>query len=155
MPPEITRCRKGWELKAGDMWSIGVIAYILLCGKPPFVGKSTKAILKAIGTQPLKWPDENEIPISRRCKQFIGHLCTKVPNRRATASQALNNSWILDREHNATFGNGTNGESGKGGEQSIERTGSGRNRQLLSNMEDFHNAGMLINYNVFIFILCI
>ena len=43
--PEILEGTYGIEV---DMWSLGVILYILLCGVPPFGGKSHKHILKKV-----------------------------------------------------------------------------------------------------------
>ena len=45
MAPEVCRERQGWEVKMSDMWSIGVIAFILLTGKAPFMGNNVTNII--------------------------------------------------------------------------------------------------------------
>ena len=42
LAPEAIRTRQGWELKKSDMWTIGVIAYVLVTGRPPFWGRENK-----------------------------------------------------------------------------------------------------------------
>merc|ERR1719362_734011 len=46
--PEIIRPRTGEELKKSDLWSVGVIAYLLVCGQLPFTGESQSEILANI-----------------------------------------------------------------------------------------------------------
>ena len=129
LPPEITRFRHGWELKLGDAWSIGVIAYVLLTGKPPFLGKSVKETIHIIGTKPLRWPNPKKIPLSTNCKTFIKRLLTKVPRSRSTIAQALEHPWIVDNKNNPNVG-AANLLSG----------------ELLTNIADFNNAGMYVLY---------
>eukprot|EP00494_Astrolonche_serrata_P024941 UN25201 len=61
LPPEIVRNRKGWELKRSDMWSIGVIAYVLMTGRPPFYAGNHKEILRKILNSSLKFPRKPEL----------------------------------------------------------------------------------------------
>ena len=176
MPPEFTRARSGRELKAGDMWSIGIIAYILLCGKAPFTGRTREEILTQIGKKKIEWPSsdghESRITISQDCKGFIDHLCAKVPTKRATASQALANTWITktevttaDRinsvkpETGAELALSTSPKRGTIGVNTVDAHIAGglgltvaaslpvqprtHTKQLLSNMENFHNSGVL------------
>ena len=149
MPPEIVRPRTGKELKAGDVWSIGVIAYVLVCGKVPFEvkkpkgngkgkgkGKKSKAdkmaqqqqmlmaTLKNIGTSSHIWP--SNINISNRCKDFVNGLLTKVPRSRTTAESALKHPWIIDNRNNP-------GDNSKAA-----------NNTLLANIENFQNAGLFV-----------
>lgn len=71
------------------MWSIGVIAYILLCGSRPFWARTESGIFKAVlKTEPsfeeAPWPS-----LSSDARDFVKRLLNKDYRRRMTASQAL------------------------------------------------------------------
>lgn len=93
LAPECVRHRSGWELYKSDMWAIGVIAYVLLTGRPPFWGRNNREILGRITRAQVHWP--NDVKLSRACKNFIMALLQKDPRRRLSAKEALNHVWIL------------------------------------------------------------
>ncbi|KAI1287431.1 Calcium/calmodulin-dependent protein kinase type 1 [Halotydeus destructor] len=80
--------------KAVDVWSIGVIAYILLCGYPPFYDECDANLFGQI----LKGDFEFDSPywddISDSAKEFIKHLICVDPQKRYTCRQALQHPWI-------------------------------------------------------------
>ncbi|KAM9328137.1 calcium/calmodulin-dependent protein kinase type 1D isoform 1-T1 [Pholidichthys leucotaenia] len=80
--------------KAVDCWSIGVIAYILLCGYPPFYDENDSKLFEQI----LKADYEFDAPywddISDSAKDFISSLMEKDPVKRFTCEQALRHPWI-------------------------------------------------------------
>lgn len=76
------------------MWSIGVILYILLSGKPPFYGDDDSEILNSVkrGTYSLSGHDWKNI--SNEAKDLIKQMLTYDPAQRITADQALVHPWI-------------------------------------------------------------
>jgi calcium/calmodulin-dependent protein kinase I len=79
--------------KAVDVWSIGVISYILLCGYPPFYDENDANLFAQI----LKGEFEFDSPywdeISDSAKDFIQNLMCVNVERRFTCKQALAHPW--------------------------------------------------------------
>lgn len=76
------------------MWSIGVILYILLSGRPPFDGKDDKEIVKRVrmGTYSLNGPEWKNI--SKDAQDLIRKMLTYDPKHRCSASAAIQHTWI-------------------------------------------------------------
>jgi len=85
MAPEILKMKTYG--KPVDMYSIGVIMYILLCGYPPFEPEQ--------GITDLEFPSPEWDKISDTAKKLIANLLAKDPNKRLTADQASAHRWIL------------------------------------------------------------
>jgi len=80
--------------KSCDIWSIGVICYILLCGYPPFYGDSDRQIFDSVRSGYFDFPSPEWDNISDNAKDFVCYLLQKDPSQRPTADQALDHNWI-------------------------------------------------------------
>ncbi|CAD8140614.1 unnamed protein product [Paramecium pentaurelia] len=78
-----------------DIWSCGVILYILLCGYPPFVGKTENQILERVKIGKFTFDPEDWDSISKEAKAFITKLLRVDPNKRLSAKQALEDPWLV------------------------------------------------------------
>ncbi|KAF5474278.1 hypothetical protein F2P56_006191 [Juglans regia] len=91
--PEVLHRSYGTE---ADMWSIGVIAYILLCGSRPFWARTESGIFRAV----LKAdPSFDEAPwpsLSNDAIDFVKRLLNKDYRKRLTAAQALSHPWLVN-----------------------------------------------------------
>ena len=68
-----------------DMWSIGVILFILLCGKPPFGGSTDDAILEKVKRGNYVFQTEHWHERSEEVKDLITKLLEKDPLKRINA----------------------------------------------------------------------
>ncbi|XP_016944139.1 calcium/calmodulin-dependent protein kinase type 1 isoform X2 [Drosophila suzukii] len=93
--------------KAVDVWSIGVISYILLCGYPPFYDENDANLFAQI----LKGEFEFDSPywdeISESAKHFIKNLMCVAVEMRYTCKQALAHAWISGNEASSRNIHGT------------------------------------------------
>lgn len=91
--PEVLKRNYGKEI---DVWSAGVILYILLCGVPPFWAETEKGIFQAIlegklDLESAPWPS-----ISAAAKDLIRKMLSYDPKKRITASDALEHPWMKE-----------------------------------------------------------
>ncbi|KAL7513374.1 hypothetical protein ACHAXN_010425 [Cyclotella atomus] len=91
MSPELL---KGKYDKSCDVWSVGVVAYILVCGYPPFNGDTDPEIFEAIKKGSFSFPSKGWSDVSDECKDFIKCLLRKDPRKRFTAEEALMHPWV-------------------------------------------------------------
>lgn len=80
--------------KEVDCWSIGVIAYILLCGYPPFYDENDAALFQQILKAEYEFDSPYWDDISDSAKEFIRRLMCKDPKKRFTCKQAIAFPWI-------------------------------------------------------------
>lgn len=80
--------------KACDLWSIGVITYILLAGYPPFYGESDQEIFASVRHGYFDFPSPEWDNISTEAKDFITQLLQKDPAARMSATQSINHGWF-------------------------------------------------------------
>ena len=89
-----------------DIWSIGTITYLLLCGEPPFKGNSNNEIFKKILYNEINFSNYGWRGVSEDAKNFIKYCCIKEPNKRPTAQEALSHKWfncLLSTVHSNEF----------------------------------------------------
>ncbi|XP_054883283.1 MAP kinase-activated protein kinase 2 [Poeciliopsis prolifica] len=84
--------------KSCDMWSLGVIMYILLCGYPPFYSNHGLAISpgmkKRIRMGQYEFPNPEWSEVSEEAKQLIRTLLKTEPTQRMTITEFMNHPWI-------------------------------------------------------------
>ncbi|XP_045564374.1 death-associated protein kinase 2 isoform X2 [Salmo salar] len=77
-----------------DMWSIGVITYILLSGASPFLGETKQDTLANISAMNYEFDEEFFCRTSELAKSFIRQLLERDKMKRLTIQDALNHPWI-------------------------------------------------------------
>lgn len=72
-----------------DIWSVGVIVYILLCGSRPFWARTESGIFRAVLKADPSFDDPPWPLLSSEARDFVKRLLNKDPRKRLTAAQAL------------------------------------------------------------------
>ncbi|TRY65343.1 hypothetical protein DNTS_017863 [Danionella cerebrum] len=84
--------------KSCDMWSLGVIMYILLCGYPPFYSNHrvplSPGMRKRIRNGQYEFPNPEWSQVSEEAKQLIRQLLKTDPTDRMTITEFMEHSWI-------------------------------------------------------------
>nr|DAD23359.1 TPA_asm: hypothetical protein HUJ06_024822 [Nelumbo nucifera] len=91
--PEVLRRSYGKEV---DIWSAGVILYILLSGVPPFWAETEKGIFDAILKGDIDFESAPWPSISRSAKDLVRKMLTQDPKKRITSAQVLEHPWIKE-----------------------------------------------------------
>lgn len=90
--PEVLRGEYDEEC---DVWSCGVILYILLCGYPPFNGESDLEIFELIKQGVYSFPSEDWDSVSPQAHNLVQKMLVFNPSERISAKEALNDPFLL------------------------------------------------------------
>ncbi|CAL4894182.1 unnamed protein product [Urochloa decumbens] len=91
--PEVLKRSYGPE---ADIWSVGVIVYILLCGVPPFWAESEHGIFNAILRGQVDFTSDPWPRISQGAKDLVRKMLNPDPKQRISAYDVLNHPWIKE-----------------------------------------------------------
>ncbi|VAH28810.1 unnamed protein product [Triticum turgidum subsp. durum] len=86
MAPEVLKRNYGQEV---DVWSAGVILYILLCGVPPFWAETEQGVAQAIIRSVIDFKRDPWPRVSDNAKDLVRGMLNPDPRRRLTAQQVL------------------------------------------------------------------
>uniref|UniRef100_A0A3Q3R1Q6 Protein kinase domain-containing protein n=1 Tax=Monopterus albus TaxID=43700 RepID=A0A3Q3R1Q6_MONAL len=90
--PEIHQC--DMVSTVTDMWSVGVLAYVLLSGLNPFTAETNQQMIDNISTAAYSYDDEYFKQVSVEALDFTDRLMTKERKHRMTATEALAHPWL-------------------------------------------------------------
>lgn len=91
--PEVLRRNYGAE---ADIWSAGVILYILLSGVPPFWGENEQRIFDAILRGHIDFTSDPWPSISSSAKDLVKRMLRADPKERLSAVQVLGHAWMRE-----------------------------------------------------------
>jgi len=97
-PEVLTKGEREGYGKSVDLWSIGVILYILLCGFPPFGDPSSKDFFEKVKKGEFSFPKPYWDPISDQVKDLILQLIKVNAEERFTIEQTLNHPWFTQHK---------------------------------------------------------
>ncbi|XP_012269272.2 probable serine/threonine-protein kinase DDB_G0277165 isoform X2 [Athalia rosae] len=80
-----------YDAPAVDVWSLGVILYMLVCGQAPFQEANDSETLTMIMDCKYSIPTH----VSEGCKQLIARMLVRQPERRATLEEIASNPWLV------------------------------------------------------------
>lgn len=91
--PEVLRRKYGKEI---DIWSAGVMLYILLSGVPPFWAETERGIFDAILQGDIDFESKPWPSISSSAKDLVRKMLTQDPKKRITSSEVLDHPWLVE-----------------------------------------------------------
>jgi calcium/calmodulin-dependent protein kinase I len=94
--PEILKGDPKGYGKEVDLWSIGIILYILLCGFPPFYDEDNSNLFALIQAAKFEFPSPYWDQVSDGAKDLVSKLLVLDPKKRYTTKETLTHPWMAD-----------------------------------------------------------
>ncbi|KAJ6741824.1 SERINE/THREONINE-PROTEIN KINASE [Salix viminalis] len=91
MAPEVLKRNYGQEI---DVWSAGVVLYILLCGVPPFWAETEQGVAQAIIRSVIDFKRDPWPRVSDNAKDLVRKMLDPDPKCRPTAQEVLDHPWL-------------------------------------------------------------
>jgi len=91
--PEIIK-GEPYKMRDHDMWSLGVILFIMVCGTMPYDDSNVRKMLKEQLSRKLRFPPQAAQTLSDECKDLIHKLIEPNANRRYKIDQILSHPWL-------------------------------------------------------------
>lgn len=91
--PEIIK-GEPYFLKNHDMWSLGVILFIMVCGTMPYDDSNVRQMLKDQMTKRLRFPPQTLYTITTACLDLIQKLIEPDVVKRYSVTQVMNHAWV-------------------------------------------------------------
>ena len=131
--PEILRLEK-YGTKS-DMWSIGVIIFIMMGGYPPFYAETQKEIFRMTKRGDFSFNEREWGHISSEAKDMISSLLVTDPDKRASAEEILQHDWMME-------------DSEKLGRKTLDKSQQGLKSYLARRRfkKAIHSVGVCISF---------
>lgn len=102
-----------------DIWSCGIMLYMMLSGRPPFTGTNDKEITDNVRFADIILHSSDWRKKSRDCIDFIRRLLIRDPNKRSSAEDALSHPWLERMRKQRISNGGSIAASGKASKKEI------------------------------------
>lgn len=94
LAPEVLKGKYGREC---DIWSLGVIMYLMLCGYQPFEGDDMREIFSKISKAHYEFPSPEWDNVTDQAKDLVRKMLNPAPNKRIPISEILRHTWFVDQ----------------------------------------------------------
>nr|XP_020462197.1 serine/threonine-protein kinase 17B [Monopterus albus] len=84
---------------ATDLWSVGVIAYMLVTGESPFAGDDKQETYLNVSQVNVDYSSESFSRVSELAVDFIRKLLVKAPEDRPSAAECMTHPWLWQQQH--------------------------------------------------------
>merc|ERR1719183_955723 len=100
--PEVLEMNSGGYGPEVDVWSMGVILYILLCGFPPFYDESNAVLFQLIKKGQYSMPSPYWDEVSEGAKDLVKKMLTVDPKKRIACKDVLAHPWVAGNDSNSS-----------------------------------------------------